>query len=137
VDCDSAAGRRRGEEGVLEEEMWTLLGDRGERKACWTSTAAGRQWRQTCWAEVGVGGESMGRQAGEGERMARWMGDGEKSCCGLAERLVQHDLICSWIRGDGCGPLVRSRQRSERFQALDIWFERLRFVGWDALALLK
>jgi hypothetical protein len=112
------------------EEMWTLLGDHGERKACWTSTAAGPQWRQTC-------GESMGRQAGEGERMARWMGDGEKSCCGRAEGLVQHDLICSWISGDGCGPLVRSLQRCERFQALDIWFERLRFIGWDALALLK
>jgi hypothetical protein len=69
-----------------------------------------------------------------------------KNCCwpvvaGRPQRdevvLDMHDLIYSWISVDGCDPLVRSLQRCERFQALDISFGRLRFVGWDALFLLK
>jgi hypothetical protein len=53
--------------------------------------------------------------------------------CGAFRRLVQHDPVLSWISGDGSGPLVRSLQRCEQFEALDIC--SVRFVGWVALAL--
>jgi hypothetical protein len=58
---------------------------------CWATMATDViEGEKLWWAEVGVvgrlrgvGGESIGRHAGEGERTARWMArDGENSCCG-------------------------------------------------------
>jgi hypothetical protein len=94
-----------------------------------------RRWQKdrARWGGAGRGGVVGVRLR---LRTARRMARGRQAA-GRFERLVQHDPVLSWISGGSPGPLVRSLQRRERFEALDICSVRLRFVGWVALPLLK